>query len=252
MQPPDDQWLSQLDHLVETELNSLLTPLEPLSHPIDPLTSLDSGILSSQLDPMTFHPLPDASHQLQPLDHHPSEQLNAFHHGLQVFHDDYQSSNGLDTGLSQAHPSPDPMQASHQLDPHLHSFDASPLGSAGLDTSGFNPMPQFHSNPLVMNSDENFHPHIGISSTGMVYRHNRDDSETWVGHVENQIFYDTHNCQIGYLSKNWKIYDSHDECVGYVDSNCNVHRPDGTIIHHSDTALGGAGWMLCVGMGGRT
>jgi|WetSurMetagenome_2_1015567.scaffolds.fasta_scaffold459206_2 hypothetical protein len=132
------------------------------------------------------------------------------------------------------------------VDEHLlQSFDSDNHLISGEGT--------FHS--LHSSDDNNSQPYTTLDSFSQVHLHTKDGDDHRVGRVENQEFwaepYD-HTDYVGKLTSDWNILDAHGDNVGYVDNNCNVHKPNGEIIHEgANSALNAAAWMLFVGMGGK-
>ena len=108
----------------------------------------------------------------------------------------------------------------------------------------------FHSS-----DDSNSQPYTTLDSFSYVHLHTKDGDDRTVGRVENQEFWATPYDSVDYVGKltsDWNILDAHGDSVGYVDNNCNVHKPNGDIIHEgANSALNAAAWMLFVGMGGK-
>ncbi len=95
-------------------------------------------------------------------------------------------------------------------------------------------------------------PWVEIRSTGNIFLHTPNGyGGELVGSVDHRKFYGDFHTYVGKLGTDWRIYDAHGDEIGYVDSCCKVHRPDGRVVYEAKTALGGAAWMLFVGMGGR-
>lgn len=83
-----------------------------------------------------------------------------------------------------------------------------------------------------------------------IWQHYRNGHSSDVGYVENQEFYSWADGYCGKLGRDWNIYDAHGDRVGYVDNNLDVRSPDGRFLTHAGSAIGGAAWLLFVGMGG--
>lgn len=158
-------------------------------------------------------------------------------------------------------------------------FNTDPLGlNNGMDTGlpnfGDDPLNPLHSSQPahtdfspasdLINNDHSQHLHLASSSDGGVYTyindlgdvylHKKDDTDACVGRVHDQKFYaypyDSLD-YVGCMGTDWSIYDSHGDRVGYVDNNMDVHKPNGEVVYHANTALSGAAYMLFGGMGGR-
>jgi len=83
-----------------------------------------------------------------------------------------------------------------------------------------------------------------------IWQHYKNGDCSEVGYVENQKFYSRRDGYCGKLGSDWNIYDAHGDCVGYVDSNLDVRSPNGRFLSHAGSAVGGAAWLLFVGLGG--